>query len=40
MLVDVEDGKVVKVRPNPEHKISHGGMCTNPTSAIELSLPP
>lgn len=40
MLIEVEDGKVVKVRPNPEHKISHGGMCPKPTSAIEFLYHP
>ena len=26
MLVDVENGKIIKVRANPDHKISQGKM--------------
>jgi anaerobic selenocysteine-containing dehydrogenase len=35
VLVEVEDGKLVKVRPNPEQKITRGAMCIKATAAIE-----
>jgi len=40
MLVDVEDGKIKKVRANPDHKISQGKMCTKPTAPIEFHYHP
>jgi anaerobic selenocysteine-containing dehydrogenase len=40
MLVEVEDGRIIKVRGNPDHPLSRGTMCVKATAAIEFHYHP
>jgi len=40
MLIEVEDGKIIKVRANPDNPISRGTMCIKGTAAKEFHYHP